>query len=308
MVKRLPPLDLLICFEAAARLLSFSKAGEEVFLTQSAVSRQVKKLEQYLNIVLFERQHRALELTDQGRVLYRAVSHILDQLATTVDTLRHDETKRDLKISMTTSFASLWLVSKLERFRVQHPDITLHIEADNRLVGFSQGVVDLAIRYTNKDLPRDDSIIHLCDERLVPVCSPALLRRHGCELNSVADLVNYTLLHLSDPQNQWPWLQWPNWLESVGGSHLAGQVDLRFSHYDQMIQAAVLGHGVALGSSPLVDPLLEEGVLAAPFKEKVLSPRAFFLCLGPRRDATVNAFVSWIKETIAPAKSANQAT
>lgn len=307
MARRLPPLDLLIGFEAAARQLSFSKAGEEVFLTQSAVSRQVKKLEEYLNIVLFERRHRALELTEQGRALYEAVGSTLDRLSATVDALRRDESRRGLKVSTTTSFSSLWLVPRLERFRQQHPDITLHIEADNRLLDLSQGVVDLSIRYTSKDLPQGDSVIHLCDERLVPVCSPALLRRNGRELNRVADLANHTLLHLSDPQNLWPWLQWSTWLESAGAGHLAGQVDLRFSHYDQMIQAAIFGHGVALGSSPLVDPLLEEGVLVAPLKEQLKSPRAFFLCLGTRRDASVDAFVKWIGEAIVSSDALAQA-
>ncbi|QDQ29293.1 LysR family transcriptional regulator [Chitinimonas arctica] len=300
-------MDLLIGFEAAARQLSFSKAGEEVFLTQSAVSRQVKKLEEHLNIVLFERRHRALELTDQGRVLYEAVCETLDRLSTTVDALRRDESRRGLKVSSTTSFASLWLVPRLERFRARYPEINLHIEADNRLVDLSQGVIDLAIRYTSKELAPTESTIHLCDERLFPVCSPALLRRNGREMNSVADLANHTLLHLSDPQNLWPWLQWSTWLEGAGAAHVAGQVDLRFSHYDQMIQGAIFGHGVALGSSPLVDPLLEEGVLVAPLREQLSSPRAFFLCLGNRRDPAVDAFVSWISDAIIANDATRQA-
>jgi len=309
MLRRLPPLDLLICFEAAARQLSFSKAGEEVFLTQSAVSRQVKKLEGYLDIVLFERKHRALELTEQGHILYKAVSSLLDQLSTTVDSLQQGEAKRNLKVSMTTSFASLWFLPKLESFRAQHPQINLHITADNRLIDLSQGIVDIAIRYTSKNLLQDDSNIHLCNERLTPVCSPSLLQRQGRELNTVADLASYTRLHLSDPKNLWPWLQWTTWLEKIGLGPLTGQLDLRFSHYDQMIQATVFGHGISLGSLPLVDSLLEKKLLITPFKEQLISsPKSFFLCLGPRRDTTVDAFIAWIQEALAsPAYSVQAA-
>jgi LysR family transcriptional regulator, glycine cleavage system transcriptional activator len=301
MARPLPPLDLLIGFEAAARQLSFSKAGEEVFVTQSAISRQVKKLEEYLGLVLFERRHRALELTEQGRVLFEVVTESLARLSDTVESLRKEPTLRGVKVSTTTSFASLWLVPHLARFRALHPDIALHIEADNRVVDLKQGIVDLTIRYCTPDQVAQDDTICLSGEEIFPVCSPALLRRGGRTLSQVDDLRHHTLLHLNDPQNAWPWLQWSHWLEGVGAEMPVGDVGIRFSHLDQIIQAATMGHGVALGSSPLVDHLLEEGSLVAPLAQKLRSPRSFFLCQGARHDAPVKAFTQWLQTAIARA-------
>ncbi len=300
MARTLPPLDLLVGFEAAARQLSFSKAGDEVFVTQSAISRQVKKLEEYLGLALFERRHRALELTEQGRVLFEVTGEALAHLSETVESLRKQPVSRGIKVSTTTSFAALWLVPRLARFRAQYTEIPLHIEADNRVVDLKQGVVDFAIRYCTPDQVIPETDFCLSGEEVFPVCSPGLLRRSGRSLNNVDDLQHHTLLHLGDAHNSWPWLQWSNWLEGVGGNLPVADIGFRFSHFDQMIQAATMGHGVALGTSPLVDYLLEEGMLVAPLRQRVLSPRSFFLCQGARRDASVTAFVTWLQESIAP--------
>lgn len=302
MARRLPSLDLLIGFEAAARQLSFSKAGEEVFVTQSAISRQVKKLEDYLGQVLFERRHRGLELTEQGRVLFEVVSESLTRLSDTVESLRKAQVTRGVKVSTTTSFASLWLVPRLARLRAHCPDLDLHIEADNRLVDPKLGAVDLIIRYCSRDQGAQGDMTLLCEEEIFPVCSPALLRRGGRTLNQVSDLRHHTLLHLGDPNNAWPWLQWSQWVEANGASMPTGDIGIRLSHFDQLIQAAAMGHGVALGTSPLVDHLLEEGMLVAPLGLKVRSPRAFYLGLGVRRDDPVLAFTQWLQSTIAKAE------
>jgi LysR family transcriptional regulator, glycine cleavage system transcriptional activator len=295
MSRPLPPLDLLIGFESAARQLSFSKAGEEIYLTQSAISRQVRKLEDYLGLVLFERRHRALELTENGRVLFEAVSESLSRLSDVVASLRKDTAEGAIKVSTTTSFAALWLVPRLTRFRAQCPEIALNIDADNRMVDLKQGVVDIAIRYCTADLVSPDTDICLSSEEIFPVCSPALLSRNGRKLTCVEDLQHHTLLRLGDPQNSWPWLQWPYWLEQVGGQLPLNDIGFRFSQLDQMIQAAVMGHGVALGSSPLVNLLIEEGLLVAPLSEKIVSPRSYYLCYGPRRNTSIQAFVDWLR-------------
>jgi DNA-binding transcriptional LysR family regulator len=306
MARPLPPLDLLIGFEAAARQLSFSKAGDEVFVTQSAISRQVKKLEEYLGFALFERRHRALELTEQGRVLFEVASELLSRLSATVESLRKVPEVQRIKVSTTTSFASLWLVPRLAKFRGQCPEIALHIEADNRIVDLKRGVVDLSIRYCLPDQISPETDIHLSGEEIFPVCSPALLRSSGRTLTCLEDLRHLTLLHLSDPQNSLPWLQWSTWLKGMGTDVTAGDIGMRFSHFDQMIQAATMCHGVALGRSPLLDHLLDEGVLVAPLGKRLASPRSFYLCRGLRRDASVNAFVDWLQTSIArqePVKS-----
>lgn len=299
MARPLPPLDLLVGFEAAARQLSFSKAGEEVFVTQSAISRQVKKLEEYIGLSLFERRHRALELTEQGRVRFEVVNESLTRLSDTVESLRKEPVTRGIKVSTTTSFATLWLIPRLSRFRALFPHVALHIEADNRIVDLKQGVVDLAIRYCTPNQTSPETDVCLSGEEIFPICSPALLRRSGRTLKCLEDLQHHTLLHLGDPHNAWPWLQWSNWFEGVGSDVPVGDVGLRFSHIDQMIQAVTLGHGVALSSSPLVDHLLEDGVLVAPLPHRLVSPRSFFLCQGTRRDDAMTSFVTWLQGSIA---------
>lgn len=297
MSRPLPPLDLLIGFEAAARQLSFSKAGDEVFVTQSAISRQVKKLEEFVGSALFERRHRSLELTDTGRELFEVVSETLARLARTVDNLRKEPAHLSIKISTTTSFASLWLVPRLARFRDLHPEIAIYLESDNRLVDLKQGLVDLAIRYCTPDQINLQTDLCLSTEEVFPVCSPLLLRRSGRVINRLEDLQHHTLLHLSDAQNAWPWLQWANWLAASNPAVPVGDVGLRFSHYDQMIHAASMGHGVALGTSPLVNHLLDEGLLVAPLATRLKSPRSFYICQGPRRNEAADQLIQWMMST-----------
>lgn len=300
MRRPLPPLDLLIGFEAAARQLSFSKAGNEVFVTQSAISRQVKKLEDFMGIALFERRHRSLELTQAGRELFEVVSETLARLAQSVDSLRKDPAQLSVKISTTTSFASLWLVPRLAHFRDLHPEIAIHLEADNRVVDLKQGVADLAIRYCGPDQIDPKTDVCLAIEEVFPVCSPLLLRRGGRAMDCIQDLHHHTLLHLGDSQNAWPWLQWSHWLTACHSVVPIHHVGLRFSHFDQMIHAASMGHGVALGSSPLVNHLLEEGSLVAPLGIRVESPRAFYICRGTGHNEAVQVFVEWLKRMIGP--------
>lgn len=299
MRRPLPPLDLLIGFEAAARQLSFSRAGDEVFVTQSAISRQVKKLEDFLGIALFERRHRSLELTQAGRELFDVVSETLSRLTHTVDILRKDPARLSVKISTTTAFASLWLVPRLARFRDLHPEIAIHLEADNRIIDLKQGVADLAIRYCGPDQIDPKTDVRLAIEEIFPVCSPSLLLRGGRAIDCVQDLHRHTLLHLSDSQNAWPWLQWTHWLTACHSVVPTPHVGLRFSHFDQMIYAASMGHGVALGSSPLVNHLLEEGSLVAPLGIRVESPRGFYICRGPGHNEAVDVFVQWLLQSVA---------
>jgi LysR family glycine cleavage system transcriptional activator len=307
MARPLPPLDLLVSFEASARLLSFSKAGAEIFVTQSAVSRQVKKLEQSLDIVLFERLPHSLKLTEQGRIFYDTVRDCIDFLSKTINDLKKQKSGGRLKVSTSNSFASLWLVPRLSSFREEHPEIELHINADNRVIDLKQETVDLAIRYTTSSRIANEDHLQLSGEEIFPVCSPDLLSRSKNPLTCVADLRHYKLLHLEDPQQSWPWLQWKDWFEHVGSEVSVDNIGFRFSHVDQMIQAATMGQGVALGSSPLVDFLLAKGLLVAPLKERRVSPRAFFACFSPRCDASAQVFVSWVQERMASSQRSLEA-
>lgn len=299
MPRSLPPLDALIGFEAAARHLSFSKAADEICVTQSAISRQVRRIEAFLGQPLFVRKHRAIELTERGRLLHDVVDESLGRLAQAITALRADDSPQRLRVSASTAFASLWLLPRLSRLRARIPDVAVHIEADNPIVHRAQGEVDVTIRCCTPDAMTDPEAVLLSDEWVFPVCSPSLLRAGMAPLRRIDDLPQHTLLHLADPRDAWPWLQWSNWLGQVGGPQVDLRAGLRFSHFDQLIQAAIIGHGVALGSSPLVDHLLDDGVLVAPLTERAPSPRAFYLCHGPRRNAAIDGFAQWIATAMA---------
>ena len=193
----LPALDLLVGFEAAARHLSFTKAGEELFLTQSAVSRQIKELEDQLGVPLFERRHRALALTPAGHAFHRDVSAALSALATAADTVHGAARGPGVTLSTTVSFASLWVIPRLSAFRARHPDTEVYISADDRLVDLGRGEVDIAVRYL-PDAKAPEGAVRLFGERMMPVVSPGLVRRGGIPLATPSDLARHVLLHLDD--------------------------------------------------------------------------------------------------------------
>ena len=297
--RELPPLDLLLGFEAAARHLSFTKAAGELFLTQSAVSRQVQALEEALGVPLFQRKHRALLLTDEGQMLLRSTSTMLDQMRELTRKIRGSSVSTSLSVTTVISFASLWLIRRLPKFRELNPCVDVRISADNQLVDLTRDRVDVAIRYCPPDAAPKGAV-RLFGEDVMPVCSPALLRDKKKPLKAPADLKHHVLLH-DDYSPREPWLHWDTWLQAHGaGLQRAG--DVGFSHYDQMIQAAVEGQGVALGRWPLLSGLLKRRQLVAPFDPATLhgdppkAPRAFFVFCEPRTASRpeVKAFVDWL--------------
>lgn len=292
MTGRLPPLDLLRGFEAAARHLSFTRAADELHLTQSAVSRQIKALEDALGVPLFKRQHRALLLTEAGQLLYRAVSEALRRIAEAAAQLRAPS--RTLTVSTTISFASLWLVPRLPAFRLQHPGIDIRIDANNRLVDLTRDGIDVAVRYAPPSLVPADAI-RLFGEEVMPVASPALLRRQP--LRTPADLNSHVLLHYERPDGGAPWLSWNAWLEVMQLPPLVPRGALHLTQYDQVIRAAVDGQGVAIGTTPLVKDLVRQGKLVAPLRQRAASARAYFAALSPRAAARAEAkaFVQWLQ-------------
>jgi DNA-binding transcriptional LysR family regulator len=261
----LPDLDLLKGFEAAARLLSFTKAGTELFLTQSAISRQVQALEQQLGVPLFQRRTRALLLTDAGQRYYRAVSETLARLREATARLAAEQASGTLTVTTTVTFASLWLVPRLADFQRRHPEITVSLVADNAIHDLQRAQLDIAIRYTTRQRAGAGAA-KLFGERVVPVCSPQLLAR--APLERPEDLAKFVLLHYEDPEGQAPWLSWNVWFEVMQMQPVKGAGALRFSHYDQMIRAAIDGQGVALGRVPLVEELIRVGALATPLKAR----------------------------------------
>src|SRR5512144_122860 len=272
----LPSLDFLKGFDAAARHLSFTLAAEELFLTQSALSRQIKTREEQIGHPLFLRGHRSLKLTEAGLALQPIVREALGELARAVVSIRARHGVRRVSVSTTVPFASLWLIRRLPKFRAAHPDVEVFVSADNQIVDLEPGHIDVVVRYTQPDRAPPGSAF-LFGERIVPVVSPVLMRDARRPLRKLADLEHHVLLHLEDPLGRTPWVDWSTWLTSAGAQDLTPAGNLRFSQYDLLLQAAVSGQGVALGRSPLIDHALASGELVTPFSRRYDSPRGYFV-------------------------------
>ncbi|HYC37958.1 MAG TPA: transcriptional regulator GcvA [Usitatibacter sp.] len=298
----LPPLDFLRGFESAARHLSFTRAGEELFLTQSAVSRQIQALEEYLGVDLFERRHKALALTEAGQAYYRVVAEALGSLREGTRRLREARTGRVLTVTTTVSFASTWLVPRLARFRKAHPGTDVRITATHLVVDLDREGIDVAIR----DLPLDRvpaGSIHLVGEHLAPVCHPSYLKEAKAARRPLArpeDLRHHVLLDLHDPTGRWPWLSWAAWLEARKIEELTPENTLTFDQYDQVFQAALHGQGIALGRMTLADQYIREKRLVALFGQAQSVGRAFHAVLA-RASSTrpeVRNFVQWLQREL----------
>lgn len=290
----LPPLDLIQGFEAAARTLSFTKAAEELYVTQSAVSRQIRALEDHLGVALFERRPRSLALTEPGRTLYRAASEFLERLQETTNRLRSNAGTPHLTVTTTGGFASLWLIPRLRSFTALHPEVDVRISATYKTFNLERSLVDVAVRYcSEEDAP--DGAIRLFGEELFPVCSPALQSDGPHPLRSLDDLQHHALLHIDEAIGL---LDWGTWLAAQGLADLKPAASIRFDNYEQMIQAAIGGQGVAMGIGRLVSALMDNGQLVAPFCKSTIGSRAYFIIrsqiTGERPH--VQAFVRWLVE------------
>ena len=290
----LPPLDLIEGFEAAARNLSFTKAGAELHLTQSAVSRQIKALEDWLGVPLFERRTRSLVLTGHGESLYGTVPDVLRTIEEVTRKIRHEQLARTLTVTTTPAFASLWLIPRLASYTREHPQVDVRISTSPGFVNLERSNVELAIRYTGvvpSGTPRK-----LFEEEVFPVCAPELLKDRKRPLSVPADLRHHVLLHYDDQHNRIPWLDWPTWLDAVGLSDFKAAGAVRFNQYDQVVVAAASGQGVALGRNPLLKRMLRDGKLVAPFSSKLVAPRAYYVITSSMsaRDPDVSDFVDWL--------------
>ena len=298
-LRALPSLDFLRGFEAAGRRLSFTLAAQELFVTQSALSRQIKALEDALGIALFERRHRALALTAAGAAFHRDVTEALEMFAAAAARLHESTRTPGLTLSTTVSFASLWVIPRLATFRARYPDVEVYVSADDRVGDLARGDVDIAVRYL-PDSGAPESALRLFGERMTPVASPTIAFG-ASPLRAPADLTRHVLLHLDDPEGRTPWLDWRSWLTSNGQPGLKPAGALRFRIYDQVVQAAVGGQGVALGRLPMIAEHLRDGRLVAPFPKKYESARSYFALAAPRaaeRD-DVAAFLGWLSEEAA---------
>ncbi len=304
----------LRAFEAVARHLNFRAAAEELALTQSAVSRQIQSLEDEVGTPLFLRHTRAVELTSAGVMLLRAVSLSLERVDAAVSQIRQSAGRRSVAITTWASFASMWLIPRLEMFQREHPDIDLRIDATDSAVDLATADVDVALRYTTpENSPR--GAIRLFGEQLTPVASPWLLRETPIE--KVEDLAKVTIIEAGDAYRTrvLEWLSWQRWIDEFGekapaqatGSNSRrprGQskltpkrwVYLNYAH--QIVQAALTGQGIALARLPLVAESLANGDLVEPLPHtRVDSPLAYWMIPTQRslQRPEVKAFCEWMQ-------------
>lgn len=290
----LPRLDLLRTFEAAARTLSFTLAAKELFLTQSAVSRQIQQVEAGLGVLLFERRHRALALTEAGHVLLRAVVDCLERLRDATARVRADTQMRQVSVTTTAGFASLWLIPRLNRFVVDHPGVDVRISATNDMLDMARADIDVAVRFCRV---KEGMGQPLFEETLCPVCAPQLLADPTKPLRTPADLAHHTLLTmLETPQQSALSADWAPWLNIMGLSELHTMNTLHFTHYGDAIAAAVAGQGVTIGRLPLIAEQLHDGRLVTPFSASTASRRGYFIVTAPRAAGNSHAqdFVRWL--------------
>ncbi|WP_028998045.1 LysR substrate-binding domain-containing protein [Azohydromonas australica] len=289
----------LRAFEAVARLLSFRAAAQELFLTQSAVSRQIRALEEELGAPLFARGTRHVELTAAGVTLQRGVLPLLDRLDSTVRQIRLARGRRQVNISTFASFASMWLLPRLEAFQRAQPDIDIRISATDHLVDLDDPELDLILRYTLPgNVPAEAQ--RLFGEVLTPVVNTGLWTQsrqgQAPALATPADLARHTLLEEDDPRASINYSSWRHWLRQHGQPRLepARWIYLNFTY--QQVQAALAGQGVALARLALVLEALERGELVEPFgaAARVSSPYAYWLI--PSRAAQARPELAQLQE------------
>lgn len=287
-MRRLPPLNTLRVFETVGRHLSFGKAADELHITQSAVSHQIRNLETDLGVALFIRKTRAIELTPEGRRYFASMQQVFALLAESTNDIVKGE-HVTLRVSLLSSFATNWLIPRLRQFTVAYPEINLQIEPGIGLVDLAAWQADLAIRYGHGDWRGLDSRL-LMAERISPVCSPELLAR-GPALDQPNDLLAHTLL-LSYSKEPFEWTAWSR----AAGVDLSGSVKSMLHDYNIVLQAALDGQGVAMGRQVLIERHLKAGRLVQPFADYVDGDIGHYLVTAPGKPARhVQAFIDWIE-------------
>jgi LysR family glycine cleavage system transcriptional activator len=302
----------LRAFEAVARRLSFSAAADELHLTQSAISRQIRALEEELGATLFLRGTRHVELTGPGTALLRSVAPLLDRLDATVRQIRTVRARRRVSLTTFASFASLWLIPRLQAFQRDHPEIDIRVSASDALVDLDDPELDLALRYCHPDDAPPGSI-RLFGEATTPVVSAAIAvqSRNGLAppLRRAADLAAYTLLEEDDTRASTEFLSWRHWLQRNGAPGLEPVRWMYLNFTYQQIQAVLSGQGVALARLGLVSDAVERGELVEPFGPQardVSSPFAYWLIKGNAAEERPElvAFTRWVAEQAAATRAA----
>jgi LysR family glycine cleavage system transcriptional activator len=298
MARRLPPLNALRAFEAAARHLSFTKAADELNVTQAAISHQVKGLEEVLGVTLFRRFNRRLMLTDAGQVYLPALSEAFDRIEVATRRMRLEDETGPLKVTVANSFAAKWLLPRMPTFRERHPEVDVMIAASDSVVDLTRDDFDMGVRFGLGSYP-GLKVDLLFDDEVFPVCSPKLLEGPH-PLRTAADLKHHTLLH-DEINSRIELPAWPEWFAAVGIERPNIERGPRYSHSSLVIQAAIDAQGVGLMRSSLVALDLEAGRLVRPFGPSLKSNYAcYVVSLESTADRPkVKAFREWLFEQAA---------
>jgi len=267
--RRLPSLNALKAFEATARHESITKAAAELFVTQGAVSQQVKGLEAELGVRLFQRERQRVALTEAGRLYLEVVRDAFDRLGAGTERLLQRQNAGTLTVTTSPNFAAKWLVHRLGRFSEAHPGIDLRVSASLQHVDFAREDIDLAIRHGEGNWPGLHAT-RLCSEEQFPVCSPRLAAQGGA-LDSPADIGRHTLLHVNGRGD------WTRWLAQAGFEGVEAPRNVDFNQASMAIDAAVDGQGIALARTALVAGDLISGRLVRPFPQAIEAPFAFWI-------------------------------
>jgi LysR family glycine cleavage system transcriptional activator len=288
MGRRLPPLNSLKCFEAAGRLLSFTGAARELNVTQAAISHQIKVIEEFLGVSLFERYPRRLALTEQGKALLPEVIEAFDRVSAAIGSLNKDHYSNMISVRLAPSFAAKWLSPRLKYFWLQYPEIDLCLFHAHAAVDFEREEIDIAVTYGKGDWPNvvADKLLSL---DFFPVCSPAFLHNDK-PLTIIENLHYYTLLHDANYEC------WRDWLELAGLTDIQADKGTIIDDTNVLIQAAIDGQGIALGSTTFVQDHLESGRLVRPF-DVILENEFSYYVVCPEshlKNPAVLAFKEWL--------------
>ena len=288
MPRRLPPLNSLKSFEAAGRLLSFTRAANELNVTQAAVSHQIKVIEDFLGLSLFIRYPRKLALTEQGRLLLPDVIEAFDKVSNAIGAISQESSSKMISVRLAPSFAAKWLSPRLKYFWLQHPEIDLCLYHAHPAVEFDREQIDIAVTYGKGDWPGvvADPILSL---DFYPVCTPAFMSNDR-PLSNIDNLRYYSLLHDANYEC------WADWLKLAGLQEINANKGTIIDDTNVLIQAAVDGQGVALGSSTFVQDLLDSGRLIKPFDITLVNEFAYYVVCPEAhlKNPSVQAFKDWL--------------
>ena len=289
---KLPPINSLVVFEAAARHLSFTRAGQELLVSREAVSRQIRILEGHLGVKLFHRLYRALELTQAGDAFQAEVRMGLEGIARSAHGLRRGASPTKVTVTATIAIASFWLTPRLPRFRAAHPDVEIRVAVSDAPLDMASEGIDVGLRYGDGRWPGARAV-QLFDVKSFPVCSPGYVDKTP-PIHAPADLVKHTLLNLDGAPHameDWTW-----WLEGSGVRRPAALRILGFDSYANVIQAVLDGQGIALGFSHVVDDMLARGQLLRPLAQSLSRGQAVYLVVPKGAPLSPNAqrFFDWV--------------